>query len=191
MLLVQDANWNFNYEPNQTLYYNPKEFDPFVSFLDYYALVIIGIDMDSYAPLGGSEYFTQASDIAMLGSNSGQSKGWALETSSFNKRGLVEDLLRSNFQQFRIDVYDYHYNGLDIMNEDPETAITNIVKLVTNLDGIYDKISRMNVLMRVFFDTKHKEIYGLLKNYEDKSIFKLLKRIDPSHISTYEQAFED
>jgi hypothetical protein len=191
MLLVQDANWNFSYEPNQTLYYNPKEFDPFVSFLDYYALLIIGIDMDSYAPLGGSEYFTQASDIAMLGSNSGQSKGWALETSSYNKRGLVEDLLRSNFQQFRIDVYDYHYNGLDIMNEDPKTAINNIVKLVTNLDGIYDKISRMNVLMRVFFDTKHKEIYSLLKNYEDKSIFNLLKRIDPSHISTYEQAFED
>jgi hypothetical protein len=191
MLLVQDANWNFSYEQNQTLYFSPKEFDPFVSFLDYYALLIIGVDMDSYAPLGGSEYFTQASDIAMLGSNSGQSKGWALETSSYNKRGLVEDLLRSNFQQFRIDVYDYHYNGLDIMNEDRETAINNVVKLVTNLDGIYNKISRMNVLMRVFFDTKHKEIYSLLKNYEDKAIFNLLKRIDTSHISTYEQAFNN
>ncbi len=189
MLLVQDANWNFNYEQNQTLYFNPREFDPFLSFLDYYALLIIGIDMDSYAPLGGSEYYHEAAEIAMLGSNSGKSKGWALETSSYNKRGLVDDLLRSNFQQFRIDVYDYHYNGLDIINEDRETAINNIVKLVTNLDGIYDKISRMNVLMRVFFDTKHKEIYSLLKNYEDKSIFNLLKRIDTSHISTYEQAF--
>lgn len=191
MLLVQDANWNFNYEKNQTLYFNIKEFDPLVSFLDYYALLIIGVDMDSYAPLGGNEYFTQASDIAMLGSNSGQSKGWALETSSYNKRGLVENLLRSNFHQFRIDYYDYHYNGLDIINEEPEAAISNIIKLINNLDGIYNKISRMNVLMRVFFDTKHKEIYSLLENYEDKSIFNLLKKIDPSHISTYEQAFDN
>ena len=51
-----------------------QEFDPFVSFLDYYAFLIIGIDMDSYAPLGGTEYFTQASDIAMFGSNSGHIK---------------------------------------------------------------------------------------------------------------------
>ncbi|MCB0731979.1 MAG: DUF4835 family protein, partial [Ignavibacteriae bacterium] len=117
MLLVQDGNWNFDYSQNQTFYFNPAEFNPLLSFLDYYAYVIIGLDMDSYVPQGGTEYFNRASDIAILGSNSGASKGWALETSSYNKRGLVEDLLRSNFQQFRTDFYDYHYNGLDIMNE--------------------------------------------------------------------------
>ena len=99
----------------------------------------------------------------------------------------MEDLLRSNFQQFRIDFYDYHYNGLDLMNEDKEEATENIVKLVKNLDGIYDKISRMNILMRVFFDSKNKEIFSYLKDYPDKSVLQLLKKIDPSHLSTYEQ----
>jgi hypothetical protein len=191
MLLVQDGNWNFEYEENQPLYFNPNEFDPLVSFLDYYAYIIIGIDMDSYVPQGGTDYFKMASDIAILGSNSRYSKGWTLETSSFNKRGLVEDLLRSNFQQFRIDFYDYHYNGLDIMNEDPDAGVQSIVKLVKNLDGIYDKISRMNILMRVFFDAKHKEIFANLKDYPDKSVLSLLKKIDPAHISTYDQAFDD
>ena len=191
MLLVQDGNWNFEYEENQPFYFNPTEFDPLLSFMDYYAYIIIGIDMDSYVPQGGTDYFTRASDIAILGSNSGYSKGWTLETSSFNKRGLVDDLLRSNFQQFRIDFYDYHYNGLDLMGEDPKTGIANIVKLVQNLDGIYDKISRMNVLMRVFFDAKHKEIFSYLKDYPDKSVLVLLKKIDPGHISTYDQGLED
>ena len=191
MLLVQDGNWSFIYEQNQPFYFNPTEFDPLLSFLDYYAYVIIGMDMDSYVPQGGTEYYSKASDIAILGSNSGYSKGWALETSSFNKRGLVEDLLRSNFQQFRVDFYDYHYNGLDIMNEDREAGIANVVKLVNNLDGIYDKISRMNLLMRVFFDTKHKEIFSFLKDYPDKSVLVLLKKIDPAHTSTYNQGLED
>lgn len=191
MLLVQDPTWNFVYEENQALYFDPTEFDPLLSFLDYYAFIIIGIDMDSYVPQGGTEYFNKASDIAILGSNSGYSKGWALETSSYNKRGFVEDLLISNFQQFRTDFYDYHYNGLDLMAEDHDAGLSNVVKLVQNLDGIYDKISRMNVLMRVFFDTKHKEIYTNLKDYPDKSVLRLLKRIDPSHISTYEQGLSD
>jgi len=191
MLLIQDANWNFVYEQNQALYYNPTEFDPLQSFLDYYALLIIGVDMDSYAPLGGTEYFSRCSDIAVLGSNSAFATGWTLETSSYNKRGLIEDLLRSNFQQFRIDYYDYHYNGLDILNEEKKAGTRNIVKLVKNLDGIYDKISRMNLLMRVFFDTKHKEIFNYLQDYPDKSVLRLLKKVDPSHISTYEQGLDD
>ena len=44
------------------------------------------------------------------------------------KEDLVEDLLRSNFQQFRIDFYDYHYNGLDLMNEDKEAATDKYCK---------------------------------------------------------------
>jgi hypothetical protein len=192
MLLVQDPNWSFVYEQNQPLYFDANTFDPLVSFLDYYALVIIGLDMDSYDPhQGGTEFFNKASDIAILGSNSAYSTGWALETSTFNKRGLVEDLLRANFEQFRNDFCDYHYNGLDMMREDKEYAMKNIVKLVTNLDGIYNKISRMNVLMRVFFDAKHKEIFGLLQDYPDKSVLRLLKKIDPSHISTYDEGLED
>lgn len=186
MLLVQDGSWNFNYEQNQTFYFNPRDFDPLFSFLDYYAYVILGFDMDSYVPQGGTEYFNRASEIAIFGSNSAYSEGWALVTSSYNKRGLVEDLLRENFQKFRIDYYDYHYNGIDMMNEDKASATENIVKLVKNLDGIYDKIGRMNVLMRVFFDTKHKEIYNFVKEYPDNSIINILKKVDPSHLSVYD-----
>ena len=191
MLLIQDADWSFFYEKNQSLYFDPQEFDALLSFFDYYAFLIIGMDLDSYVPQGGTQYFRLASELAILGSNSGYSGGWALETSSYNKRGLVENLLRANFQQFRIDFYDYHYNGIDELQRDKKHATRNLVKLVKNLDGIYSKISRMNILMRVFFDTKHKEIFNYLQDYPDKSILKLLKKIDPSHISTYDQGLED
>lgn len=77
------------------------------------------------------------------------------------------------------------------MTDDKDEAVKNIAKLVSNLDGIYDQISRMNLLLKVFFDTKHKEIFSNLKDYQDKSILKLLKKIDPTHVSTYEQGLEN
>lgn len=66
MLKVQDNNVSFTYEKSQSMYFNPSEFNPLTSLLDYYAFVIIGLDMDSYQPLAGNEYFTKASDIAIL-----------------------------------------------------------------------------------------------------------------------------
>lgn len=191
MLKIQDPNWNFRYERNQNFYYSPTEFDALLSFLDYYAYLIIGIDMDSYLPEGGTEFYTRASDLAVLGSNSAYSTGWKFQTSTYNKRGLIDDLLRANFQQFRVDFYDYHYNGLDIIAEDKEEGLKNMAKLFFNLEGVYDKISRMNMLMRVFFDTKHKEIYNYLKDYHNSEVLTVLKKIDPSHISTYDAGFSN
>jgi hypothetical protein len=191
MLKVSDTNWKFNYEKNQAFYFNENEFNPLFSFLDYYAYLIIGLDLDSYAPLGGTEVFTKAANIAALGASSAYQKGWAIETSSYNKRSIVDDLLRTRFQKFRLDLYDYHYNALDILKENKTEADKNIAKLVYNLEKLVDKVGRMNILLRVFFDTKHKELYTYAKNNPDKSLLKRLIKIDPSHTSTYEQGLEN
>ncbi len=191
MLLVQDASWSFNYEPNQTISFDPDRFDPLLSFLDYYAFLIIGLDMDSYVSEGGTEYFSKALDIATLGANSSNPQGWELRTAAYSKKGLVQDLLRSNFAQFRIDFYDYHYNGLDMLEENKKASVDNVKKLIRNLDGIYNEIGRMNVLLKVFFDTKHKEIFSVIKEYPDEETFNLIRKLDPSHLSTYNQSLED
>lgn len=191
MLKVSDSNWKFNYEKNQAFYYNENEFEPLFSFLDYYAYLIIGLDLDSFSEFGGSQLFTQAANLAAIGASSPYSKGWAIETANYNKRSVVDDLLRTEFQQFRKDFFDYHYNGLDIYNEDKNTANMSFVKLVNNLRTTIDKVGRMNVLTRVFFDSKHKELAAYLKDNPDKTALRILRKIDPSHTSSYEQGLED
>ncbi len=186
MLRIQDSKWKFNYEQNQILYFDPTVFDPLTSFLDFYAYLIIGFDMDSYEPLGGSDYFAKAYEIAVLGSGS-NADGWQLNSSTYNRRALVEDLRDSDLQRFREDYFDYHYNGLDEFFTDKEKAQQNIAKLVLHLDEDLDKINRRSVLLRVFFNAKHAEIANYLKDYPDKNIFKILKKIDPPHISTYDK----
>ncbi len=188
MLLVQDTKWNFQYEKNQTLYFNQTDFNPLTSFLDYYAYLIIGLDADSFEKDGGTDYFNKALNITVLGSTSGYSKGWTLDGSNYNRRALVLNLTNANYSQFREDFFDYHYNGLDIYGEDKKTAQRNIAKLIDDLAKIKGNLDPRSVLLKVFFDAKHKEIVEYLQDYPEKiKIYKELKYIDPSHLSTYDK----
>lgn len=183
-----DNLWKFKYEPNQALYFNPTIFDPLTSFLDYYAYIILGFDADSYEPLSGSTYFQKAYDIAILGTTTKYSEGYQLSSTSYNKRGLVENLLNAQYQTFRHDFYNYHYNGLDIFAKKPDKAVSNMANLIKNLFDIKDKIDRRSPLLKVFFDSKYNEIIEYMKKYPDQSIFEKLKSIDPAHVTKYNEA---
>lgn len=189
MLNVMDKEWNFEYEKNQTLRFNLVNFDPLTSFLDFYAYLIIGYDMDSYNPLGGSSFFERAYDITLLGASSPFSKGWALESSSYNKRALLDEIQNANYNQFRKDYYDYHFNGLDLFKENKPIAQKNIVKLIDNLYKVIDKMARNSVILKVFFDAKVGEIVDYLQGYNE-AIFKKLMKIDPGNITKYEKAMQ-
>ena len=188
MLTLMDNTWKFRYEKNQAMYFNQTSFDPLTSFLDYYAYIILGFDADSYEPLSGSVYFQKAYDIALLGSSTKYSEGYQLASTSYNKRGLVDNLLNAQFQTFRHDFYNYHYNGLDIFAKKPEKAVTNMANLVNNLYDIRDKIDRRSPLLKTFFDSKYNEIIEYMKKYPDQKIFEKLKAIDPAHVSKYNDA---
>ncbi len=190
MLNILDNAWNFKYEKNQAMYFNQTDFDPLVSLLDYYAYIIIGFDLDSYYKLGGSEYFSKALEITIKGANSQFGEGWQAKGTLYNRRGLAENLVNAKYQQFRMDYFDYHYNGLDLLESDNETAMKNIVKLIKNLEKVRDQIDTRSVLLKVFFDAKAGEIVEVLKNYPDKSIFETLKKIDAPHIAKYEEALK-
>ncbi|MGK9367717.1 DUF4835 family protein [Melioribacter sp. Ez-97] len=191
MLNIFDNAWSFTYEKNQALYFNQSDFNPLVSFLDYYAYVIIGFDSDSYDKLAGTPYFSKALDIAIRGINTAYMEGWESKSTLYSRRGLVENLMNAKYQQFRMDYYDYHYNGLDLLNSEPETAYKNIVKLIKNLDRVKDQLDPRSPLLKVFFDAKAGEIAELLKNYPDNTpLFEALKKIDPPHISKYDEAMK-
>ena len=65
-----------------------------------------------------------------------------------------------------------------------------MAKLIINLEKIRDQIDTRSVLMKVFFDAKAGEFVEYLKNYPDKSIFISLKRLDPQHITKYDEAMK-
>ncbi|MCX6170735.1 MAG: DUF4835 family protein [Ignavibacteriales bacterium] len=192
MMSIMDNSWQFKYQKNQAMYFNQTDFDPLTSLLDYYAYLIIGFDADSFGPLDGTEYFQKDLEIALKGGSSSFSKGWQLESTAYNRRALIDNLLNTKYQLFRQDYFNYHYNGLDLLldKDQRQLAYNNILKLIYDLEKMKDQIDTRSVLMKVFFDAKAGEFVEILKGYPDKSVFSILKKVDPSHISKYDEALK-
>ena len=188
MLKVNDNAWSFSYQKGQALYSNQSTFDPLTSFLDFYANLIIGLDMDSYEELGGSDYFSKASGIANFGASSSFSSGWTLSSSGYNRRRLIEDLNNDAYRPFREGEFDYYY-GIDVFALNKPLGQKYIVKLVDAIDKSRNKIDLTGVLMKTFFNAKSEEIIDRLKDYPDRyDVFLKLKRLDPAHGSKYNEA---
>jgi hypothetical protein len=187
MMIVLDSPWAFQYEKNRAMYFNQIDIDAITSMLDYYAYLILGFDADSFQKMGGTDFFKKAYDIALRGGSSKSSSNWAYSNAQYTKRGLLEDLLDERYIQFRNDYFNYHYNGIDLINDPKkhDLAISNIIALINNLSVSRERMDSRSVLLKVFFDAKVNEICDALKNYPDKSIFSTLKKVDPYHISKY------
>ena len=107
MLNIMDSKWSFVYEKNQSIYFEPTNFNALTSFLDFYALIIIAMDADSYEPFGGTPFFQDAMHISIMGGTTGYNDSWGTSSSRYNKRGFIEDATSAGFQKFRQDIYEF------------------------------------------------------------------------------------
>jgi hypothetical protein len=188
MLTVNDGQWQFRYERGQALYAGQGTFDPLTSFLDFYAMLIIGFDWDTWEEFGGTKYFQRAQDIVNLGATSGASFGWLSSSSPYSRWGLVNDILSEKYAAFRSSIFDYHY-GIDIFGQNVELGQEKIAYLVNTLYDMYEKTGGINsVYIRTFFDAKYGEIIDHLMGYPDIEIFEKLKKVDPPHSARYDAA---
>jgi hypothetical protein len=186
MLTINDSQWQFRYERGQALYYNLSVFDPLTSLLDFYALIIIGMDLDTFSEFGGTQYFRRAQDIVNLGARSNSNFGWLSSSSTYSRWGLINDILSEKYAEFRSAIFDYHY-GLDLFNQNRLIGQQNMVKLVNVLWDLYQKSGSINsVYIRTFFDAKNGEIIEYLTGYSDMEVFSKLKKIDPPHSARYD-----
>ncbi len=188
LLTLNDSEWSFKYEVGQSMYANLDAFDPLTSLLDFYGLIIIGFDMDTWEEFGGTPYFNKAFDIVNLASTSNNKSGWLPSNKIYSRWGLVSDALNEKYAAFRSAIFDYHY-GIDIFAQNKEVGQAKIVELI---DGLYDLFERTgimkSVLVQTFFNAKFGEITDHLKGYRDRTIFTKLKKIDPSHAGRYDLA---
>ena len=116
-----DKNVEFEYEEFETLFFVENKFQSdLVSLLSYYINIIYGIDSDSFINNSGNIFYSKAQEILNLANQSGFSNTWQSGNSGgrINKFWLVENLNSSNSKEFRDLLYNYHVNGLDLMNKD-------------------------------------------------------------------------
>ena len=145
------------------------------------------MDADTFSLNGGTAYFTKAQDIVVLAQQSGY-VGWNQNDGSKTRFTLVDNMLSPTYDMFRKAMFDYHFNGLDMMSKDKKVAKQAVFDVVKDLKTIYD--SRPNAfLLRVFMDSKADEIVDIFSDGPRFDTGKLkddLLRISPLNASKWE-----
>lgn len=182
-----DKDFNFSYTEFQNLTYNPSSFDSnLVSVLSFYSLLIIGMDADTFSLNGGTPYLESAQEIVNL-AQSGGYKGWMQGGTNQNRYFLINDMLSNSYSSFREAQYQYHFEGLDLMQKDLKTAKEKI-KVAINSLVVLNTVKSNSFLSRLFFDAKSDEIVSIFSAGPIVSVTELiasLNKISPLNSSKW------
>jgi Domain of unknown function (DUF4835) len=185
-----DKGWAFRYSRGMVPSYMPLRYDSFASILDYYALMAIGFDLDSYYELAGTQAFQKALQVVQTGSSAGDVGFKAVydQPGQITRFTLVNELLDLRYEPFRKLTAAYYLTGLDYISDKPQEARQTIDQLFVRFADFKDKLPTQSALWVVFFDTKFREFCDIFKGTTIPKLWDKLKYLDPSHTTSYEKA---
>ena len=187
---TRDQNFNFKFDPADQLEYNPDNLDnQLIALLAYYAHILIGMDMDTFAPLGGTAVLQTAEDIVNKAQNLGYS-GWSAFNESNNRFALLNDYIDGSMETMRQLNYVYHRQGLDQLCDSTEQAYTALAESMELLDQARQARSMSNV-PQLFTEYKKEELVNIFCHYMDeekrKRVHDILFSINPSQNPSWEK----
>ena len=180
----------FIYEQFQPLEYSENQFDNnLVSTLAFYAYIVLGMDYDSFSPLGGEFYLQKAQEIVsnIPPAAAAAFKGWRSVDGNRNRYWLIENLLKPQARNFRQATYEYHRQGLDLMAENSgagRALVLSAIKKVGEMNRTYPN----SMIAQVWSNTKRDEIIEIFKAgslTEQNEMIAAMIRIDPADASKY------
>jgi hypothetical protein len=183
-----DQNVQFNFLENTQVEFTPDRFlNNLSSILGYYAYFILGVDADTFSPMGGAQFYTLAQQVVNLAQSTNES-GWKAFEDQRNRYWLLDNQVQAVFRPFRELLYNYHRIGMDTMIEDAADSRRTIAASIEKLKTVHQaKPASYN--LQVFFNAKYNELVEIFKQAdaaEKTKMFNTLQIIDPGHISQYQ-----
>lgn len=179
----RDTELNFEYTQFEPLEYTENTLNSnLTATIVYYIYIILGLDFDSFSPLGGRVYFDQAQQIVNLAQSQGSWNGWRAFEKDDNRHGLITALTDNTSETFRNFWYTYHRKGLDEMAGNPDRGRTTIIEALPALQEV-KSVRPTSVLLRLFSDSKLDElvlIYSKATTQEKQAGYKLLFELYPT-----------
>ena len=187
---IVDTNWEFQYNRGQPLIYDPNRFDALTSLIDFYALLILGYDYDTFSELGGTRFFERAREISELAQSQG-SPGWISIGDDQTRTALVRQLLDPRYEPLRRAYFAYHLGTLDRFSRQPEEAWQAGFSAVESIYELFLEVSR-KYATDVFFATKSGEIADLFGEADEvrNQLYAMLIEMDPARSSDYDKLLE-
>ena len=189
-----DDNFTFRFAEYDQLEFNEQQIDnQLTALFAYYAYLIIGIDLDSFAPKGGEDILQRCMNLANNAQNLDY-PGWKAFADDRNRYAIISDYLDGALEPFRQLQYDYYRKGLDEMANNAERGRTEITAaLETGLKKAKEN-RPLSLLPQIWTDFKKDELANIYRGKgtqkEKESIYELLFSINPSQNKYWDQVKE-
>jgi hypothetical protein len=186
----KDNQFNFEYIEFQPLIYNQNVFTSnLVGVMAYYVYIVLGLDADTYALEGGTDFYKEAQKIVTQAQGSNFS-GWSQSATDNRTRFvLVDNLLSNTFREYRIAMYNYHRKGLDILGDNNSTGKQVISGSMRLFETLIQR--RPNAfLIQTFFDAKSEEILNIFSDGPKVDVVALkstLNKVAPFYSTTWNE----
>ena len=190
----QDNDFNFEYAQFDQLNFNEEAVDnQLTALMAYYAFLMIGINLDTFAPMGGEDVLQRCMNLANNCQNL-NFPGWKAFDNDRNRFAIINDYLDGAMKPFRQLQYDYYRNGLDEMATNADRGRTNISTAIEeNLKKCHED-RPMSLLPQIWTDYKRDELANIYKGKgtqkEKEQVYEILFGINASQNNAWQQIKE-
>lgn len=187
----RDANFNFEFAQFDQLDFNEETVDnQLTALVAYYAYLIIGLDLDSFSPMGGEDILQRCMNLTNNAQNLNFT-GWKAFDDDRNRFAFINDYLDGAMRPFRQLQYDYYRTGLDEMANNAERGRTNITTAIENDLKKSHEDKPMSALPAIWTDYKKDELANIYKGKgtqkEKESVYEILFGINASQNAAWDK----
>ncbi len=187
----RDKQFDFEFVQFDQLNFNEDVIDnQLVALFAYYAYLIIGLDLDSFSPMGGTDVLQRCMNLVNNAQDLGF-PGWKSFEDSRNRFAIINDYLDEGMKPFRQLQYDYYRKGLDEMANNVERGRTNISSaLEEDLKKAHDE-KPLSLLPQIWTDYKKDELANIYKGKgtqkEKEAVYNILLGINASQNNSWDK----
>ena len=186
----RDANFNFVFQKFDQLNFAEENIDnQLTALLAYYALLTIGLDLDSFAPMGGTDVLQRCLVLVNNAQNLGFT-GWKSFEDNRNRFAVINDYMDEGMKPFRQLQYDYYRKGLDEMTNNAERGRTEISAALENDLQQAHENKPLSLLPQIWTDYKKDELANIYKGKgtqkEKQRIYDILMGLNASQNNSWE-----
>ena len=187
----KDNSFHFQFAEFDQLNFNDENIDnQLTALMAYYAYLIIGLNLDSFSPMGGTDILQRCMVLVNNAQNLDY-PGWKSFEDSRNRFAIINDYLDESMKPFRQLQYDYYRKGLDEMANNVERGRTEITTaLEQNLKKAHDD-KPLSLLPQIWLDYKKDELANIYKGKgtqkEKESLYELLMTLNASQATVWEK----
>lgn len=190
----KDNDFNFQFSQFDQLEFNEEVIDnQLTALVAYYAFLIIGLDLDSFAPMGGEDVLQRCMNLANNAQNLNY-PGWKAFDNDRNRYAIISDYLDVAMQPFRQLQYNYYRQGLDEMANNADRGRTAITTAIQEQLKKCHEDKPLSMLPQIWTDYKRDELASIYKGKgtqkEKESVYDILFSINASLNNAWEKIKE-